>query len=59
MMIESKQMGVGDEVCGDDDGEDLQIPLPNVESKTNLTPKMKIVDVVVFYFTKGSVLMDL
>jgi hypothetical protein len=59
MMMESKHMGVGDDVCGDDDGEDLEIPLPKVESKTNLTSKMKIVDVVVFCFTKGSVLMDL
>jgi hypothetical protein len=58
MMIESEHMVVGDDVGGDDGGEDLEIPLSDMKSMTNLTLETKIVDVAALWFTKGSVLLD-
>jgi hypothetical protein len=63
MMMESEQMVVGDDACGDDvgsddSGEDLEIPISSVESGTNLIPKMKIVDVMALSFAKDSVSLD-
>ena len=48
--------GDGVDVDGDEDGK--EIPLPGVESRTNLTPETKIVDVAALYFAKESVLLD-
>jgi hypothetical protein len=58
MMTESEHMVVGDDVSGDDGGEDLKTPLSGVKSRTNLTPEMKIVDIVALCFTKGYVILD-
>jgi hypothetical protein len=58
MMMENDHMVVGDDVGGDDGEKDLEIPLSGMYIKTNLTPDMNIVDVVVFYFAKSSILLD-
>jgi hypothetical protein len=46
-------MVVADDVDGDDGGEDLETPLPDVQTMTNLTPETKIVDAEVLCFAKG------
>ena len=50
-------MGVGDDVDGGDDEEALKIPLSGVESRINLTPKMKIMVSAVLCFAKRRVLL--
>ena len=58
MVMGNKQM-VGGDGIGDDGGEDpLEIPLSSVESRINLTPKMKIVVVAVLRFAKSSVPLE-
>ena len=47
----------GDDAGDDGDEEGVEIPLSGVESRTNLTPEMKIVVVVAFCIAKGSVLL--
>jgi hypothetical protein len=56
--MESEHMVVGDDVGGDDGGEDLEIPLSDMKSMTNLTLETKIVDVAALWFAKGSILLD-
>jgi hypothetical protein len=58
MMMESEHMVVGDDIAGDDGGEDLEILLSGLESRTNVTPETKIMDVTTLCFVKGSVLLD-
>lgn len=57
MMMESEHMVVGHDVGGGDGEESLETPFSDVESRINLTPKMKIVVVVALCFTKSSVLL--
>ena len=58
MMMGDEGMVVVDDVDDDGGGEDLEIPLPGVESRTNLTPETKIVVVAALCFAKSSVLLD-
>jgi hypothetical protein len=58
MMIESEYMVVGDDVGGGDGEEALEITLSRVESRINLTPKTKIVDVAVLCLAKSFVLLE-
>jgi hypothetical protein len=53
---ESKLMVIGDDVCDGDDEEALEIPLSEVESRINLTPKVKIVDMAMLCFATRFVL---
>jgi hypothetical protein len=49
---------VGEVGVGDDGGkEPLEIPLSDVESRTNQPPKMKIAVAVALWFTKSSILL--
>jgi hypothetical protein len=57
MMMESEYMVVGEDVGGDDGGEDLEILPSSVENMTNLTPERKIVDVTALCFVKTFVLL--
>ena len=59
MMMGDDGMVVVDD--GDDDGGDdpLEIPLPGVESRTNLAPETKIVVLAAPCFAKSFVLMDI
>ena len=57
MVMENKHMVDGDD-GGDDGGKDgIEIPLFDVESRTNLIPETKIVVVVALCFAKDSVLV--
>jgi hypothetical protein len=57
MAMESEHMVDGDGV-DDNGGEDgVEIPLSDVESRTNLTPKTKIVLVIALCFTKSFVIL--
>jgi hypothetical protein len=58
MMMESEHMIVGDDVGGGDGEEALEITLSRVESRINLTPKTKIVDVAVLCLAKSFVLLE-
>jgi hypothetical protein len=56
-MMESEHRVVGDDDVGDDGGEELEIPLSDVESRTNLPLETKIVDVPAVYISTGDVLL--
>jgi hypothetical protein len=56
MVMESESMMVGDDGGGGDDEEALEIPLSEVESRINLTPKVKIVDMAMLCFATRFVL---
>ena len=56
MVMETKHMVDGDDVGGEDD---VGIPLPGMESRTNLIPETKIVMVAALWFAKDSVLLDM
>ena len=58
MMMGDEGMVVVDDVDDDGGGEDLEIPLSGVESRTNLTPETKIVVVAALYYAKNSVPLD-
>jgi hypothetical protein len=58
MMMGDEGMVVVDDVDDDGGGEDLEIPLSGVESRTNLTPETKIVVVAALCFAKISVPLD-
>ena len=57
MVMESESMVFGDDVGGGDDEEALEIPLSGVESRINLTPKMKIMVLAALCFAKRFILL--
>ena len=58
MMMGDDGMVVVDDVDDDGGGDDVEIPLPGVESGTNLAPETKIVVLAALCFAKRLVPLD-